>query len=572
MSFGIKNKKCQIILFSLIFTLVIFTINKNSKFSINSLGKQSFNFRSLFSVEEVNERCKKTTNEFLEKYKGDYYNSIQKYDGLSKYQKVLKEMIENKEYSKNIKKYLPRIVMYFIFLIVDILLIIVWILFCGCCCCNKNKKSSSSVCGKCSFIIYLIFSLLVILLCVLGYFLSPCFNKSINGVVCSLYKLVFHFLDGTKDDFPSSNWKGVNGLKELLDKFQNTSLKIDSLNRQNEGVCGSDENHYCELYNNIVDKIKTENNNDFMNQLENARNEIDTISDTFKTFKDEKLDNIEKIMEKVDKYFKLCFIALFSVILLFCFLGVLALIIYFTCNCECISCLYHIVWNIEMIVIILTLLAGICFGIIGVVSKDSIQILLYAKSYENLNQEKPLLLDIDEEIKDKINICFNGDGSLKNEVFTGGATYASSINDVYKEFEEKYSEFKDKEDFTQKEDLVKDYHELEKILEQLKDLNDNLNSEDLDKIFNCNFVGSDFNILIDEINDSLAKKLSLYSLIIIIANLASVISIFFGITVINNYRGGPSTIKNNEPEERQNKSRNREVKNNMDSSSDHLRK
>ena len=253
MSFEIKNKKFQIILFSLIFTLVIFTKNKNSNLSINSLEEQTFNFRSLLSNDKVDTRCKKTQNDFLEKYKADYYSSL-KFESLSKYQKVLKDMIENKNYSKNIKKYLPRIVMYFIFLIVDILLIIVWILFCGCCCCNKNKKSSSSVCGKCSFIIYLILSFLVILLCVLGYFLCPCFNKSINGAVCSLYKLVFHFIEGTKDDLPSSKWKGVEGLEELIKEFSDTYNEIGNLNKQTGDNCQSSNNaiNYCDLYNQIV--------------------------------------------------------------------------------------------------------------------------------------------------------------------------------------------------------------------------------------------------------------------------------------------------------------------------------
>ena len=549
MSFEIKNKKFQIILFSLIFTLVIFTKNKNSNLSINSLEEQTFNFRSLLSNDKVDTRCKKTQNDFLEKYKADYYSSL-KFESLSKYQKVLKDMIENKNYSKNIKKYLPRIVMYFIFLIVDILLIIVWILFCGCCCCNKNKKSSSSVCGKCSFIIYLILSFLVILLCVLGYFLCPCFNKSINGAVCSLYKLVFHFIEGTKDDFPSSEWKGVNGLEELLNEFTETYNEINNLNRKEGTDCADSD--YCNVYNDIVDRIKNENNGEFKEELERSKQKIESISETFKTIKDDTLDNIEKIMEKLDKY--------------------LSLIIYFICNCECISCLYHVFWNIQMIIIIITLLVGISFGIVGVVSKDAIPILQNEKSSENLEQGKFLFLDIDEQNKEKINICFNGNGSLVSQVFNEQTKYESGIDEDYQTFEEKFSSLKGEEESEKKNNLVKAYEGLEQILKKLKYLNDNLNSNNLDKIFNCKFVGSDFNILIDEINDSLAKKLSLYSLVIIIADLASVISILFGITVINNYKGQSVVVQNIETNERGNRSRNREVKKNMDSSSDNLRK
>jgi hypothetical protein len=197
--------------------------------------------------------------------------------------------------------------------------------------------------------------------------------------------------------------------------------------------------------------------------------------------------------------------------------------------------------------------------------------LQYVKSYDNLKEEKPFLLDIDEQNKDKINICFNGDGSLIKTVFNEEIEYNSNIEENYKNFEEKFSSLKKEEELDKKNDLVKAYEGLEQVLKKLKYLNDNLNSENLDKIFNCNFVGSDFNILIDEINGSLAKKLCLYSLVIIIADLASVISIFFGITVINNYKG-QNVVQSNETNERGNKSRNREVRNNMDSSSDNLRK
>jgi hypothetical protein len=220
----------------------------------------------------------------------------------------------------------------------------------------------------------------------------------------------------------------------------------------------------------------------------------------------------------------------------------------------------------------ITLLVGISFGIVGVVSKDAIPILQNEKSSENLEQGKFLFLDIDEQNKEKINICFNGNGSLVSQVFNEQTKYESRIDEIYQIFEEKFSSLKGVEESEKKNNLVKAYEGLEQILKKLKYLNDNLNSNNLDKIFNCKFVGSDFNILIDEINDSLAKKLSLYSLVIIIADLASVISILFGITVINNYKGQSVVVQNIETNERGNRSRNREVKKNMDSSSDNLRK
>ena len=574
MSFEVKNKKFQILLFSLAFTLVIFTINKSSNLPSNSFQKLSFNFRSLISEEEVDERCRKTSKEFLENYKNDYHSNLDNDKELTKYQKAIKDIIENRDnYSKDVKEYLPRILLFFIFLIVDIVLILVWIIFCCCCCCCNNKKSSSSVCGKCSFVIYLVLSCLVILLCVLGFFLSRNFNKSINGVACSFYKLVFHFIEGTKVDFPPSKWKGIQGLQDLIEEYNGIDSKISELKDKSDLTydCNSSQDKYCIFYGNIVEKIKGEKSEDeFKNSLESKKEEIEQISETFNSIKDDALDEMEKIMKDLDNYCNLGLIALFCAIFLFSFLSLITLIIFFTCNCECISCLYHLFWNIEMFIIIETLLIGSILGILGVISKDVISILIYVKSSENLvKEEKPFLLEIDPNIREKINLCFNGDGNLMDDEFKG--SFNSQIDEYYDVFNENYSNFIKEEDFNKKDELKIAYEKLDDALKSLKNLNDNLKEESLKNLLNCKFVGNDFAILVDELNDSLVKKLLLYSYIIIIADLASVISIFFGIQVIKNYKGQsePQPI---ETSERKTKSRSKETKNNMDSSSDNLRK
>ena len=576
MSFEVKNKKFQILLFSLAFTLVIFSINKSSNLPSKSLQKLSFNFRSLISEKEVDERCGKTRKEFLENYKNDYHSNLNNDKELTNYQKALKDIIENRDnYTKDVKEYLPRILLFFIFLIVDIVLILVWIIFCCCCCCSNNKKSSSSVCGKCSFVIYLILSCCVILLCVLGFFLSPNFYKSINGVACSFYKLVFHFIEGTKEDFPPSKWKGIQGLQDLIEEYEGIDTKIENLKYKSDlaDECTS-ENKYCKFYEEIIEKIKGENNNnnqnEFQDSLKSVKNEIDQISETFNSIKNDALDEMEKIMKDLDKYCNLGLTALFCVIFLFSFLSLITLIIYFTCNCECISCLYHLFWNIEMIIIIATLLIGSILGILGVISKDVISILVYVKSTQNLvEEEKPFLLKIDPDIRKKINLCFNGDGNLMDDEFKGN--FNSEIDEYYDAFNENYSNFTKEDEFKEKTKLPEAYEKLDDALKSLKNLNDNLKDESLKNLLNCKFVGNDFSILVDELNDSLVKKLLLYSYIIIIADLASVISIFFGIQVIKNYKG-QSEPQQIETSEKRTKSRSKETKNNMDSSSDNLRK
>jgi hypothetical protein len=572
MSFEVKNKKLQILLFSLFFTLIIFAINKSSNLSSNPFQKISLNFRSLITKDEVNERCEKTRKEFLDNYKSDYHSNLI-YKNLTNYQIAIKNIIENRDdYTKDVKKYIPRILIFFIFLIVDIVLILVWFIFCCCCCCSNNRKSSSSVCGKCSFVIYLILSCCVVLLCVLGFYLSPNFLKSINGIACSIYKLVFHFIDGTENDFHPSKWKGIQGLKDLIKEYDITYEDIQSLKEKTDDCTSSENNKYCILYEEIVKKIKeNQADNNFKTSLDNVKGEIDQISDTFKSIKDEALDEMENIMEYLDKYCNLGLRALFSIIFLFSFLSLITLIIYFTCNCECISCLYHLFWNFEMIIIIVTLLIGSIIGIVGVIAKDAIAILQYVKSSENLMlNEEVFLLKIDADIKEKIDICFNGDGNLIDEKFEGSFD-SQFIDEYYDSFQGNYSEFKNAEEFKEKNDLAEAYKQLDKVMNSFKNLNDNLKKGNLENLLNCKFVGYDFAILVDELNDYLVKKLLIYSYIIIIADLASVIAIFFGIQVIKNYKGQtePQQI---DTSEKRTKSRSKETKNNMDSSSDNLRK
>ena len=553
-----NNKKFHILLFSVVCTLIIFSLNKHPS---KPLKKLSFNFRNLVTNEDMENRCNKTNKEFKEKYQNGYFTNIN-YKELDDYQILIKDVIEGEKLNfETIKSYLPRIFIYGIFLIVDVILIFVWIIYCACCCCGKNRKSSGSICGKCSFIIFLILSVSVILLCVLGYFLVPCFTKSIYGVVCSLYKLVFHFLEGTKEDYGNEiNWQGVEGIDHLLDKF-------DLINRISKFDC-DDGDSLCSSYKNFFEDFKKErdDNNGLIEKLKNAKKEIDSASGVFKSLKSSQLSSIETYIEDYKKYFKCSLFYLFLAIFLFSFLCLLFLIIYFACNCECISCLFHVFWNIEMIIIIATMVVGILFGIFGVVSKDGVSILKYATSWDNLNNSNPFILkDINDA--DKINQCFNGDTGV---LVTFEGSYKNEMN--YSEFIEQYYKLQNSEEYKDKNkiDIMEAYDELYSGIKAMVELNSNLNSKEINKIFDCNYVKYDFNILLDEIKSSVAKLSCLLSLIIIVADLAAAISILFGIIVINNYKGenirhGVQTTVN------QNKSKSRETNNINDSSSDNLR-
>lgn len=566
MSLLIRRTKFQILIFSFILTLIIFTLNKKS--DSNLLNKFPFNLRNLISSDDVDKRCKKTEKNFLEKYKETYVSNIRDED-LTEYQKALQEIVINKNIKK-IKDYLLRIVVYLGLLVLDAFLIITWCGLCGCICCYKNKSYATG-CSKCLFSFYIFLTIITILICVYGYFIIPCLYKSLNSFFCSFYKIVFHFIEGTKIDFPNNNWKGVKGIKNLINKYEDTNDIFKKLPKLEDMIsdCAGEANHFCTKYEEFKSSIKESENDEFMVELSEAEQYINNISSFFIKIKDEKLEDLEKYLEYFDKYYKIGLSGLFCAILIFCLFELLILIVYFICKCNCISCLFHLFWNIEMIIIIATLFIGIIFGILGVLSKDIISILKYAKSSKNLKNETSIILDIDENFKEPIDICFNGNGDLSKFAFESDKIFDESNNETFHKFEEFYFQNKDNYIVKNKEKLSDAYKSLYQVLKNLKELYDDLNEEYLNQIFNCEFIKYDFDILIDELNKSLSKKLTLFSLIIILADVFAVLSLMFGVIIVTKYKGQNESEK---PKNHLKYKKSKRSNSNMDTSSDNLRK
>ena len=205
MKLSLKGRKFDILLFSLTCVLIIFTLTKS--FSIAS----SNSFRKLIEEDKVDCRCDHTLKGFSDKYNEKLPNNTEiKKEKLEKYQKALKDIIKDKDYGK-IRKYLPRIYVYLIVAILDIIFIIFWILFCCYSCRNVEKQKRIGCGAKCSFIIYFILCLAVIGFCVVGFLYYPKVIKGLNNVGCAAYKLVFQTLNGyEKNEY--INWIGLNAI------------------------------------------------------------------------------------------------------------------------------------------------------------------------------------------------------------------------------------------------------------------------------------------------------------------------------------------------------------------------
>ena len=566
MFLSLKLNKLQILLFFLILTIIIFTINTKTIIFGNSLNL-SFNLRNLILTEKQDERCLKTHKDFLKKY-NDISSTDLKIENISlnQYHKALIDIIGYKKYQK-IKDYLLRIIIFIIIGIMDIILIIIWIVLWSYCCCIKRDKSSTSCTSKCFIPFFWFLNVIAILFCVFGFFIIPNFYKSINGVICSLYKFIFHFIEGTQNDFQPSNWKGVEGLNFLINSYIQNNNSLQNFTSINEENLNEKERQLLKLYKNYTYNIDYENDNIFMNDLLEAKKNIEIISKPFSEIKKNKIPNLENKMEYFDKYCKLGLYIMFSVFLCFSFFELLSLTTYYICNINCGKNLFHLFWNIEFLFIIVTILIGGAFGIIGVVSKDISYILKYAKTNENLKSNKTLIFDFNKYYKGYIDICFNGDGDLSELAFSSNIYFGESNKDDFENLENFDKDYSTNKENKENEKLSNELEILYKTMKNLKELYDDLKDDNLKGIFDCTFMKYDFNILITELENSIAKELILFSLIIIVINFIKIMAIFFGIIVAKNYG------RKNQLESKGNlvKIKQKDNMKIMDSSSDNLR-
>lgn len=470
MQVSLNNKIVKIFLFYFLCPIIFPSLTSAAN---STPFKSPFYLRNISENYTYSYRCENSPKKLLEKYKNEKIEAEERNSQLDKYQEALKEIIETKKIGK-ISKYLPKIIIFFIFLIVDVLLIIMWIASWFICCCRRKKKTEANGCSKCALALFWLLSIIFIAICVFAIFLFPSVYKSVNGVLCSFYKLIFHFIYGTQEDFTSSNWKGFEGIENLIANY-NLSVETSYL----YGISGN----YTEFLYNI--KV---NNTDFIRELKIAGDNIEKVSSPLYKFKNEVWDNIHCEIVCILNYHGYMYVLLgvFGGLSLF---QLLSLTPYLICEFDCLSCLFHLLWNIQMPFLIIFILFGVIFGTVGVISKEMSSLLYYTINSTNLLSDSPFLLDIDPNYKNQINSCFNGDGNLTASVYKGTYKFDEPINQYYKEFEEYYSTIQDQEN------NKNSYGSFYNKMKTLKSLYDDLNSQNISKIFDCSFINYDVSII-----------------------------------------------------------------------------
>ena len=436
MKFTRKEKRIYVLLFLMTCFLIIFALYKN-------LGSSPSNgLRNLIEYSDFEDRCKDLKNKLEKDYsekEGEFEWNKETLEG---YQNTLKEIIQDKKYGK-ISKYLPRILTYLIVAIVGIIFIIFWIVFC-CFACKTVGRQDSVGCGaKCCFIIYLILCLAVIFFCVMGIIYTSPLKQTLNSLACSKYKLVFETLQDERDDEPKvDSWIGLYNISENLN-----TLYPDSYEEQ--------------------------------------KSIVQNMISIFEDIKSETLNDTEKIMKHVDHLDIYNSLIGFGGIALFNFFGLLSMFLIFVCQCKCMSCLYHIFWNIEIIFIICTFFISAIIGSLSNVSKDISEIL--SSQIYSLNQSNANKMDFIfnfSEIGGPVNACIFGEQNLYSYIFK-----------------------------------------------------DNASDNDLKNKSNCTFFEEDFKIIVYGLKETVSKKLFYVSLLYIIADVVGIVSIFLGITIYNSQKG-----------------------------------
>ena len=169
-----------------------------------------------------------------------------------------------------------------------------------------------------------------------------------------------------------------------------------------------------------------ENGDDASKQLKEASKSIDDIKSSIDSVKDQISDMIINNSDSIDKYGKLGFKIIFSVLVIVD-AGIAATMLLLclcsgkTCStCCCFKCafkiLLHVLWNILAFLMFLTFLIGFLFTLIGTIGKDFVQIVSFIISEENLGKENIDEIILLDDAAKKLEICINKDGEIINEL------------------------------------------------------------------------------------------------------------------------------------------------------------
>ena len=396
---------------------------------------------------------------------------------------------ESIDVKEKLTPYLKHLFPVFFFLAVTVLSIPGWIMCCSCCCsncccCYCLKK----LCCKLPFLIitYACYAI-VFVVCIYGLSKSNNIFVGLADTECSLLRFVGDVVYGETKD--GTKWGGVKTITNKLSRTSSqldyiehnlmgdlesnknsvgeqkallkTELKTQSTKVKGIGVPYDYDNSRLDLafdfgefdandkptfpsfvynwtveYEKIADtaekNMSTATDNfgilttgGMKGSLENAKGPIEQMQISIDNVKDQISDIIINYSDTIDKYGKLGFKIVFSILTVFvAAIAAVMSLLFFCSGKKCSSCclfrcgfkiILHILWNILAFLMILTFLTGSIFVFVGTIGKDLVSVVSFVVSSENLEKSKNEIALLGEAA-DTLIVCLNGDGDITEKI------------------------------------------------------------------------------------------------------------------------------------------------------------
>ena len=150
-------------------------------------------------------------------------------------------------------------------------------------------------------------------------------------------------------------------------------------------------------------------------QIDDISNKIGEIKEPIDQFKSQFYDNWYDIQKYIDDKGGLSLKIIFSVatIITGSLTVLFILVLFCTCNNTCFKLIIHLLYYITILITVFVFLLGGLMGLLGKISRDAVGVIRYILSEENLQSKDPLIIGDNGEANEYINICVNGNGSLK---------------------------------------------------------------------------------------------------------------------------------------------------------------
>ncbi|MCQ2816842.1 MAG: hypothetical protein MJ252_06215 [archaeon] len=338
----------------------------------------------------------------------------------------------------------------------SILTIFFWIFYCCFCCCYNDCCCKSCCCCCCCFNVakegkcydFLAFVLAagaygaIIILGITSLSISSKFIQGTNGAFCSLFDFYRTMIEGD-DKVSLPKWAGIDGASSLLSEIESSfggSFDNTTLNEYPSSSCDNINTATCEAMKTsnptqygyctaFEIEIKTFNEDIKANfeginpeeitaggTLSSAKDNIDGIRGLLEGFEPilDMLTGAEPILNKTIPSIFYAFFAAIAGVAAYQ-LAYILLLCFGCCNCCPLKFIFHVVWNLMLLLTIFTFLIGGIFSIFGIIGKDGTGAFAYIISEENFNRSEPILFGAGES-NDLINTCLNGDGDLSEQL------------------------------------------------------------------------------------------------------------------------------------------------------------